>query len=158
MRDLKEMSKRIKGWGIDADPLNNPTYPMRKDNSEDDQNYDERPFHQRPVTEILKSSERPSFSYVVGETLPPKGISGRVRRYAFQYSESRYRHWLPLLLADRINEIEGIFSDFRRGKIPNILKEKGLRARWTYDRTTLTKEALTFCVACVGLFILLRRR
>src|SRR3982751_4213672 len=100
--------KHINGWGIDADEKNNPTYPMKKFTGDDYKRIE----YQKPVTqninniEILHSNERPGLTAVFGTSMPPRGLSGVIRRFAFKYSEGSWGHWLPLILADRINEIE----------------------------------------------------
>jgi hypothetical protein len=138
----------IPGWGIDADPDNEPTYPMKHWTGDDHRRLGwERPPLQRPDVEILKSIERPHLTAVFGTSAPPSGLSGALRRYAFKYSESHYGHWLPLLLADRINVVEGIVDDLQHGHIPNIFAEKGWAAEWKYNRKGLiTKVAVGLAV------------
>lgn len=58
----------------------------------------QRPPLQITRVEVLHSNERPSYSAVIGETIPPSGLSGRIRRFAFRFGESTYAHWLPLPL------------------------------------------------------------
>jgi hypothetical protein len=129
------------GWAIDENVENDPTYPMRK---REFTKIPSRPEQQIARVEILQSIERPHYSAVFGETVPPSGLSGQLRRYAFQHSESRYRHWLPLLLADRINVVEELVNDFKKGHIPNLFVEMGGRALWKYDKATLFKKT-AFC-------------
>lgn len=156
MKETKDYS-HIKGWGIDADPENEPTYPLKNYTGDDHaRTHWDRPSLQVKDVEILHSNERPTISAVFGNTLPPKGLSGIVRRLAFRYSENRYRHWLPLLLADRIDVIEGLFDDLRRGHIPNIFAEKGYKARWKHDRNGVIKKAATVVVITSCLILLLR--
>lgn len=133
--------KEIKGWGIDADPDNNPTYPMKRYTGADHQrlNYT-RPQQQPVTTEILHSIERPGVSSVFGATLPPRGLSGVLRRYAFKFSEGSSGHWLTLLLADRVDVVEGILDDLKQGYIPNFLKERGWAAEWKYNRKGAIKN------------------
>lgn len=118
----------IPGYGMDADPENEPTYPMKHWTGDDHKrtNY-ERSSQQMQTVEILQSNERPSLSAVFGTSVPPSGLSGMIRRYAFKHSEDRYRHWLPLILADRINTCEGIIEDIKSGSLPNLFKERGLK-------------------------------
>lgn len=132
----------IKGWGIDFDNKNDPTYPIKKRNNAEHQGYAwPRPQLQQETVEILKSVERPNLTAVYGTTNPPAGLSGAIRRYAFNYSESSYGRWLPLMLADRINMVEGMIADIAKGHIPNIAKELGLRAEWKHNkRSFLTKS------------------
>lgn len=126
--------ENIKGWGIDADVKNDPTYPMkaRQESTHSDVNW-ERPAIQKPRVEVLKSVERPTLSAIVGEAAPPEGLSGCVRRFAYRYSENEFSHWIPLLLADRINVWEGIIADIKAGSFPNILKERGSLTAWRLD-------------------------
>src|SRR5690606_26517443 len=143
MKDLMEDYSHIKGWGIDADPRNEPTYPMKNYTGDDHKRLNwERPPLQLQQVEVLRSIERPNLPAVFGTTLPPSGLSGDLRRYAFKFSESSYGHWLPLLLADRVNVIEGIIDDLKRGHVPNIFAERGFKAEWKYNRPGLVKKLL----------------
>lgn len=150
----------IPGWGIDADPKNDPTYPM-KIRTEDAHSGSvwERPPQQTPNRETLMSIERPSLPAVIGNSVSPSGLSGMIRRFAFKYSENRYRHWLPLILADRINMVEGIIGDLAHGHFPNIYAEKGYGALWKYDKKALiTKLATTAAVTAGIVYLLLPKK
>jgi hypothetical protein len=147
--------KQIKGWGVDADPKNDPTYPMRdRMNVSQDPNSHSHPTPmQHDDTEMLKSNERPRVSAVYGTTVPPSGLSGMIRRFAFRYSENEYRHWLPLLVADRVNVVEGILEDFTHGKIPNIFAEKGYAVEWKHNRTAFVTKMATIAAVTAGVVI-----
>src|ERR671933_1114866 len=100
---------RVPGWGVDADPRNDPTYPMKRRTDGEHAGYSwERPPQQPVTVEVLHSNERPNVSAVFGTASPPTGLSGAIRRYAFTHSESRLMHWIPLIVADRVNEIESL--------------------------------------------------
>jgi hypothetical protein len=144
MENLSNDYKNIPGWGMDADPKNEPTYPM-KNWTGDDHNriHWERPEQQPQTVEILHSNERPSVSAVFGATHPPSGLSGMIRRMAFKFSESEHGHWLPLLIADRVNMVEGIVDDLAHGHVPNIFAEKGWKAEWKYNKVGLITKLLT---------------
>ncbi|MFD0793621.1 hypothetical protein ACFQZX_08325 [Mucilaginibacter litoreus] len=152
MTTAEEQYKSIPGWGMDADPENEPTYPMKNYTGDDHKRlrYD-RSAQQPAEVEILKSNERPTLSAVFGTSVPPSGLSGAIRRYAFKHSEDRYRHWIPLILADRINVYEGIIDDIKKGHFPNILAERGIKAEWKYNKAGLLKKVLigTFVTAAV---------
>src|SRR5688500_2470274 len=121
MENLADKFSHIKGWGIDADPENEPTYPMKKYTGDDHRRLNYERVEQQPVdVEILKSNERPAVTSVFGTSTPPSGLSGVIRRFAFRFSEGSLAHWFPLILADRINAIEGIIEDIGNGHIPNI--------------------------------------
>lgn len=144
--------KNIKGWGIDANTQNDPTYPIKNRTNEEHKGYTwERPAQQPVDIEVLKSNERPNVSAVFGTAAPPSGLSGKIRRYAFKYSESQYRHWLPLILADRINECEGIMDDLKRGHVPNIFVERGWTAEWKYNREAFVKKVAVGALVTVAL-------
>ena len=146
----------INGWGIDADSRNEPTYPMKNYTGDDHQRINwERPPLQPVTVEVLHSNERPSLSAVFGTSSPPTGLSGAIRRYAFTFSESEYGHWLPLLLADRINVVEGIVDDLKRGHVPNIFAEKGWKADWKYNRKGLVQNVVIGVVVTTALIALL---
>lgn len=146
----------INGWGIDADRKNDSTYPMKKRTNEEHQGYTwERPPQQPEDVEILRSVERPNITAVFGTSTPPHGLSGMLRRYAFKYSESSYGRWLPLMLADRINVVEGILDDIKHGHIPNIFAEKGWKADWKYDRKAFVTKAATTAVLTSAIVLML---
>ncbi|MBG8553556.1 hypothetical protein [Hymenobacter guriensis] len=150
--------KQIPGWGVDADPKNDPTYPMRypRMNVGQDPDSKHRPASlQHDDTEKLRSIERPNVSAVYGTTVPPSGLSGMIRRVAFRYSENRYRHWLPLVFADRVNVVEGILDDFAHGKVPNIYAEKGYPVEWKHNRTSLIIKLATVAAVAAGTVVLL---
>lgn len=149
MEQKKIDPQQIPGWGIDANPDNNPAYPMKKGHIpvEAVPGGMQYPIRQVLQKEVLRSMERPYFSAVVGTTLPPKGLSGAVRRLAFRFTESEYGHWLPLLLADRINVWEGLVDDVRKGKLPNYWAERGMAAEWKYNRVKVICKLALYAVA-----------
>ncbi|NJW53118.1 hypothetical protein [Salinimicrobium oceani] len=148
----------IKGWGIDRDPKNDPTYPLKHRTDEEIKGYSwERPEQQPVNIEVLKSVERPNIPAVFGNTLPPSGLSGELRRLAFKYSESSYGRWLPLVMADRINEIEGIIDDLKNGHVPNIFAEKGIKSEWKYNRKNFILKSTVTLAAAAGVFLYLTR-
>ncbi len=133
----------IKGWSVDANPRNDPTYPMKQRTDAEHAGYSwERPPQQPITTEILHSIERPNVTSVFGTSTPPSGLSGVIRRFAFRYSESSYGHWLPLMLADRVSVVEGVLGDLKHGRVPNIFAELGWKAEWEHNRTSLVRRIL----------------
>ncbi|MDX5422075.1 MAG: hypothetical protein LPK07_15050 [Hymenobacteraceae bacterium] len=151
---------QVKGWGIDADPKNDPTYPMRKRENDDHKGYSwDRPPQQPVDIEVLHSNERPNITAVFGTSEPPKGLSGMIRRYAFQYGEGSFAHWLPLLLADRVNVVEGVLDDLGKGRFPNIWAEKGMNAKWKHDKKgVLQGLAVTALVTTAAVMLMSRKK
>ncbi|SOD97081.1 hypothetical protein [Spirosoma fluviale] len=148
----------INGWGIDADPNNEPTYPLKNYTGDDHQRLNwERPPQQVQTVEILHSNERPNLTAVFGTSSPPSGLSGVIRRFAFRFSESEYGHWLPLLLADRVNVVEGIVDDLAHGHIPNIFAEKGWKADWKHNRAGLVQNVVIGVAATALVFAFINR-
>lgn len=158
MKKTQSDFNHIKGWGVDADPLDVPAYPMKRRTENDNKGMIwERPAQQPMLTEILHSNERPSVSAVFGTPNPPSGLSGKIRRFAFRYSEGSFAHWLPLLLADRINMFEGLADDFKRGHIPDLISEMGGRSELKHNPKGLAKKVVT-CLAIGALIVLIAKR
>ena len=158
-REIANNHPDIIGWGIDADPENYPNYPMKKwDGSDHERLQYKKAPQQKTEVEVLKSTERPTYSRVFGTTVPPSGVSGMIRRFAFRFSEGNAIHWFSLVLADRINVIEGIIHDLARGIVPNIWVERGWSAEWKYNRKGMVKKiAVTTVVAAAVITYLLLR-
>jgi hypothetical protein len=134
---------QIKGWGVDADPKNDSTYPMKLRNNGEQAGYSwERPPRQPLTVEVMHSNERPDVTSVFGTSTPPSGLSGVLRRLAFSYSESSYGHWLPLVLADRVGVVEGVLGDLTQGRVPNVFAERGWKAEWEHNRISLLRRVL----------------
>lgn len=158
METTPEKYAHIPGWGIDADPKNDPTYPMRNRSNDNHEGYNwERPAQQPTDMEVLRSIERPNDSAVFGTSVPPSGLSGAIRRLAFKQSESEYGHWLPLILADRVNVVEGIIDDLIHGHIPNIFAEKGMKADWEHNRKGLVQTVVVAAAITATIVFLLNR-
>jgi hypothetical protein len=151
--------KQIPGWGMDADPENEPTYPMKNYTGDDHNriNYD-RSVQQPEEVEILMSNERPAITRVFGTSVPPSGLSGLIRRYAFKHSEDRYRHWIPLILADRINVFEGVLEDLAHGHFPNIAAERGWKVEWKHNPKGMAIKVATITAIGVVLYLSLNRK
>jgi hypothetical protein len=150
---------QIKGWGVDADPRNDPTYPMKHRDDGEHAGYSwERPPQQPIDTEILHSIERPNVTSVFGTSTPPSGLSGVIRRIAFRYSESSYGHWLPLMLADRVSVVEGVLGDLKHGHVPNVFAELGWKAEWKHNRSSLVRRILVRVVLITAAVAYFRSR
>jgi hypothetical protein len=147
----------INGWGIDNNPLDEPNYPIKTYTGDDHKRKNwARPTLQTTDKEILKSTERPFLSAVFGTKQPPTALSGLLRKIAFKYSENMYRHWLPLLLADRIDVIESLVSDIFHARIPRLAKERGWGAIAKYRPMLLVRKIVVrlLIVAVVVLLIM----
>jgi hypothetical protein len=155
-QNIEDRSRQIPGWGMDADPENDPTYPMKRSNGADHErlNYQKAP-QQREDIEILHSIERPGTTRVFGTSTPPAGLSGAVRRHAYKYSEATATRWMTLILADRIDVIQGKLVDIKNGIFPNPWIERGWRAEWKHNRLKfIGKTATTALLIGAGIMLI----
>jgi hypothetical protein len=149
----------VTGWGVDADPANDPTYPYRDRAADEGLTSDwRRPPLQGTDVEILQSIEHIRRPAVFGTSTPPRGLSGVIRRGAFRYSESHWFHWLMLMGADRINVVEGVLEDLARGKIPNVPGEMGIRSELRYNKSGFARKVAVTALLAGGTYALLRAR
>lgn len=122
----------IPGWGADTARENRPAVPMERTPPRLDVPWSDPPPQQPRTVEVLKSVERPEHSRTFGTRLPPKGLSGVIRRAAFKRSENDIGHWLMLMAADRVNVVEGLCEDVRHnpGKALAVGAGAALVAWW----------------------------
>lgn len=155
-RNMATLTNNIPGWGTEADPENDPTYPMKHYNGADHErlNYEKPP--QQPIDiEMLHSIERPGITRVFGTSTPPAGLSGAIRRFAYKYSEATATHWMTLIFADRVDVIQGKINDIKHGVIPNPWIERGWRAEWKHNRTAfIGKAATTTLLLTAGILLM----
>ncbi|MTW03043.1 hypothetical protein GM668_13205 [Duganella ginsengisoli] len=156
-RPLPDMS-HIQGWGADLDRKNRPAVPMERTPPR----LDVQPLplkQQPPSVEVLVSPEHlDGLTPVFGTTAPPKGLSGWLRRQAYKMTENDVRHFLMLVLADRVDMVEGLGEDLARGHVPNVLAEMGIKAEWQHNKAGLVRKAAVTAAAGAALYWLLRRR
>ncbi len=144
----------VKGWGVDLDAAQRPAVPMEHTPPGGTGAHWEQPEPQFSGIRVFQSIERPAMTHVYGTSAPPRGISGRMRAYAYEFGEARLARWMTLLAADRVDVIEGLVDDLQRGKIPNIFAEMGLGAEWKYNKKALVRRALVGASAvAAGAFI-----
>ncbi|HZY16904.1 MAG TPA: hypothetical protein VFE82_00400 [Ramlibacter sp.] len=148
----------IPGWGADLDHANRPGYPMERTPPRLEGVHWDEPEQQHSHVKVFHSNERPGMTPVYGTSVPPRGLSGMLRSFAFRFSENDMRHWLVLLMADRVDMGEGILEDLAHGHIPNIFSEMGGPAEWRYNRAGFVRKALIVSTAVALAVYLLRRR
>jgi hypothetical protein len=64
------------------------------------------PEPMRPVPGVTKRMELHRMTPMFSTALPPSGLSGVIRRIAYNIPESHARHWATLMLADRVDVLE----------------------------------------------------
>ncbi|MEO6546536.1 MAG: hypothetical protein ABIN94_01000 [Ferruginibacter sp.] len=86
-------------------------------------------------------------------------MSGAIRRFAYKYSEATLTHWMTLLLADRVDVVEGLVSDLKEGTMPNLWIEKGWRSEWKTNRQgVIRKVAIGVATATIVAIIVSKKR
>ncbi|MDB5730213.1 MAG: hypothetical protein JWQ03_108 [Variovorax sp.] len=157
--ETPEKYAHIRGWGADLDHANRPAYPRERKPPRLQGVHWTQPEQQKQHMEILRSIEHPGITPIFGTSVAPSGLSGRLRRFAFKYSENDLRHWLMLLLADRINMGEGLVADLSRGHVPNIYAEMGGPAEIRHNPAGAAKKALVLTASLgLGWWLLTRDR
>jgi hypothetical protein len=154
----KETHSHIEGWAADLDHANRPAYPMERTPPRLENVHWDRPEDQPVRMKVYHSTERQGITPVFGTSTPPSGLSGKIRDVAYAMTENDIRHWLLLLLADRVNMVEGIGDDLMNGHIPNIFAEMGIKSEWKYNRNGLIRKvAVATAVAGLGYYLIKRR-
>lgn len=148
-RPSRDELQHIQGWGADLDRKDRPGVPMERTPPRFIHQPPGDPEQQPEKIEVLVSPERPGITPLFGTGQPPSGLSGMIRRLAFKSTENDIRHWLLLLLADRVNVVEGVVDDLARGHVPNVLGEMGIKAELKHNPAGLAKKAL-ITTAVVG--------
>jgi len=115
---------------------------------------------QVPRIKIHKSTEHGRMPPVFGISCPPSGLSGRLRDFAYRFSEGRLTRWMTLTLADRVNVAEGLVADLAQGRVPGIPKEIGIRSELKYNPAEFARKAAIalVCTAALAAFWRMRRR
>ena len=152
-----DLSASIKGWGSDLDPQRRPGVPRDKAPQLGGETLYPPIEQQVPRFKIHKSTEHAKLTPVFGTSCPPTGISGRIRDYAYTFSEGRLARWLMLIFADRVNVVEGLVDDLAHGHIPNIPKEMGVKSEMKYNPVGFAKK-VAITTACVVAVVALSRR
>lgn len=147
----------IIGWGSDADKSVRPAHRMWVPIEDTGAHW--KVPEQQPDFKDFYSMERPGPTHVFGSSVPPKGLSGAIRKLAFaKFSEGHWEHWILLLFADRINVIEGLVDDIVHGIRPRPLLERGWNADKKFKTRRYVKVRTLSVLAAVGIvgFLLMK--
>ena len=65
---------------------------------------------------------------------------------------------MTLMMADRVDMVEGVVADFARGRPPNLAREMGWRTEWRYNRKRVITGAAVTAVSLAAIYLLMRSR
>ena len=89
--------------GIDLDPARRPGVPrMHEPRPLPNTIYPPEP-QRSDATVFMHGRPHKTFPPVFGTSVPPAGVSGRIRRAAYRHPDHHMRHWTMLLFADRVD-------------------------------------------------------
>lgn len=104
--------EQIEGWGADLDPKSRPGVPMEWAPHPAGAAHWTRPVKQPENPAVLKHPLRKELTPVFGTGEPPKGLSGLIRKVAYRAPDHKAKHWLLLMLADRVDVVERLVTRF----------------------------------------------
>jgi hypothetical protein len=130
---IDQLRARIPGWGADLDPSHRPAVPREKLDADHSGAHWEFPDRQPEKWPRERSVEHEMLTPVFGTSTPPKGLSGAIRRFAYErYSEARAAHWLLLLAADRVDAFESALRSFATTRPDNPITETGVLSEFSH--------------------------
>lgn len=126
---VESLRERIPGWGVDLDPADRPQVPRESLTWRPDGAVWDLPDQQPHDGRRERSTEHADLTPVFGSAQPLKGISGRIRRVAYdRYSEARAAHWLLLVAGDRVEVAGTVVRSFVSTRAVNPLVGTGMTA------------------------------
>lgn len=139
--------REVRGWGVDLHER--PMFPKELPSTVTTVRGDVEDW-QVPKVKIHQSNEQPNLTPVFGTACPPSGLSGLLRDYAYQYGEATNRHWMTLIIADRVNMVEKMIVDALRGHPDRYVKEKAWSAYWKYGERSDRVKYVTLGALALG--------
>jgi hypothetical protein len=124
--------ERIPGWGADLDPADRPSVPREQFVLGQTGAHWDLPEQQPEWLPRERSVEHAHLTPVFGTAQPLHGASGKVRRYAYRYSEGRAAHWMLLVAGDRIDAFGSHVRSLFTLRPDNPVTETGTRAEFTH--------------------------
>jgi hypothetical protein len=128
------VDRAMESRGIDLPRERRPGAPMELEPKPVGGAHWTLPERQEQTMEVLTGVGL-SLTPVYGQSIPPRGLSGALRRIAYKIPDYRAKHWLLLMIADRV--------DVQEARLGRIVK---------------SPVAWTLAGAALGAFFYLRRR
>ncbi len=96
----------IPDWGVDLADSMRPGVPMETPPGVAGEAHWDEPERQEGVPSGHAEGSGIPVTPVFGTAQPPKGLSGVLRSAAYRIPDHKVKHWLMLLLADRVDVAE----------------------------------------------------
>jgi hypothetical protein len=126
LHDPEALRARIPGWGADVDPEDRPAFPREQPGIPTGAHWT-LPEQQQWGGEREKSVEHERLTPVFGTAQPLRGVSGAIRRYAYdRYSEGQAAHWLLLLAGDRVEAVGAHLRSFLTARPDDPVTQSGI--------------------------------
>jgi hypothetical protein len=126
-RSSAELRAEIPGWGADLDPADRPSFPRERFDPAATGAHWEFPERQAGADTRERSIEHAFVTPVFGTSAPLHGVSGAIRRYAYdRFSEARAAHWLLLVAGDRVDAWGSHLRSFATLRPDNPVTETGV--------------------------------
>lgn len=102
---------------VDVEKSRRPGNPMEREPAPVANAHWREPDQQPVVPGLLVERSR-KLTATFGTQHPPRGLSGVLRRAAYQLPDYRVRRWAMLMLADRVDAIESNIAESVKKPIP----------------------------------------
>jgi hypothetical protein len=123
----EQLRARIPGWGADLDPKDRPGTPRERFDPGATGAHWDFPDRMPETDERERSIEHKFLTPVYGTAQPLQGLSGRIRRFAYdRYSEGSVGHWLLLIAGDRVESTGAHLRSLASLRPDNPITETGV--------------------------------
>lgn len=134
---------------VDAGTAARPGVPME---AEADREASPEPERQATGDQHLIRAALDEPTPVVGTAQPPHGLSGAIRRLAYSIPETRARHWMLLMVGDRVDVLEHRIGD----AVAEPLERLGLDDAAAWTRSNPAGAAVTAAAGVAAATLALR--
>ena len=128
----QQLRARIPGWGADLDPKDRPSVPRERFDPDLSGAHWDFPERQPEKWPRERSNEHKFLTPVFGTSCPPRGVSGKMRKYAYTFSEARAAHWVILMAADRVDAFGSHLRSFVTLRPDNPITETGVLSEFSH--------------------------
>jgi hypothetical protein len=138
----EQLRVRVPGWGADLDPADRPSHPKLQFAPGASGARWEFPERQPGSEGRERSIEHAFVTPVFGTAQPLHGVSGAIRRFAYdRYSEGRLAHWLLLVAGDRVDSTGAHLRSLVSGRPDDLLSETGVTAEAKKEARAASRDS-----------------